>query len=136
MKDCCRVTEEDLRLTEDYLKGYRLNRQFLRMERYEKEFFGYRPSPEDWYGESPRAKQAMIEIRAFVMSLPNCEEKLLLYYHYIRNESVERCAELLNMSRSSAFRLKKCALLLAASHRKDGNAGDAGDAGEACSFLS
>ena len=39
--------------------------------------------------------------------LPNSDEKLLLYYHYVKGENVERCAELLGISRSSGFRLKK-----------------------------
>ena len=65
-------------------------------------------------GEAPLARARMYEIRHFINSLPNSDEKILLYYHYIKGESIEKCAELLGMSRSSAFRLKRKALILAA----------------------
>ena len=50
------------------------------------------------------------------MSMQNCDEKLMLYNIFVKGHSVERCAELMGISRSSAFRLKKRALVLAAEH--------------------
>ena len=114
------MTKEELdasvRRVEGYLKGYALNKKLLRMERYEKEFFGdrSREEGEELFGEGALARARMFEIRHFIMELENCDEKLLLYYHYIKGESVERCGELLGISRSSAFRMKHRALLLAA----------------------
>jgi len=59
-------------------------------------------------------KAAMLSIRGFVMRLPDCREKMLLYYRYLCGRTVEQCAEMLNVSRRTAFRIAKDALLLAA----------------------
>ena len=102
------INAEILRKTEDYLKSYRVNGKLLRLERYEKEYFGYKEGCDfEAFGEAPLARARMYEIRHFINSLDNCDEKLVLYYHYIKGESVERCAELLGVSRSTAFRMKK-----------------------------
>ena len=101
-------------LFEDYLKGYQLNRKLLRLERYEKEYFHTDEGDTEAFGEAPLARARMFDIRHFVMSLKNSDEKLLLYYHYIKGESVERCAELMGIGRSTAYRLKTRALRLAA----------------------
>ena len=108
---------EEIRKIEEYLKGYSLNRKLVELEKYEKEYFG--GSEAEWEEQElpadlPLARARMFEIKHFVMGLPNCEEKLLLYYHYIKGESVENCAELLGVSRSTAYRIKDKALTLAA----------------------
>ena len=108
------VSEEEIRMTEEYLKGYGINRKLLRLERYEREYFGYREDSEELPGEAPLARARMFEIRHFIMSMKNSDEKLLLYYHYVRGESVEKCAELLGISRAGGFRMKKRALTQAA----------------------
>ena len=95
---------------EDYLKGYQLNRKLLRLERYEKEYFHTDECDVEAFGEAPLARARMFEIRHFVMKMENSDEKLLLYYHYIKGEPIERCAELLGVSRSTAFRMKARAL--------------------------
>lgn len=112
------VTEEDIREIDNYLKGYCLNQKLLRLEKYERAYFGYRDSSEEQLAEAPLARARMFEVRHFIMSMKNSDEKLLLYYHYVRGESVERCAELLGISRSSGFRLKKRALASAAVHKR------------------
>ena len=101
------------KIADDFLKGYRTNQKLLAMERYEKEFFSKDERDIEFLGEMPLARARMYEIRHFVNEIKNSDEKLLLYYHYIKGESVERCGELLRISRSSAFRLKSRALLLA-----------------------
>ena len=105
---------ERLRWADEYLRGYQLNRKLLRLDRYEKEFFHTDESDIEAFGEAPLARARMFEIRHFVMGMENSNEKLLLYYHYIKGEPVERCGELLGVSRSTAFRLKSKALRLAA----------------------
>ncbi len=106
------VSEKDLKQTEEYLKGYKINRRLLMMKNYEKKYF----DTCEWESDSPAdfsvARIRMHEIRKFIMELENSNEKLLLYYHFVRGEPTEKCAELLGMSRSSAFRLKKRALAL------------------------
>ncbi len=111
------ISVEEIMQTEDYLKGFSLRRKMLRLDRYEREFFGYREEPGEAPSEEPRLRAEMFGVRHFIMSLENCDEKLLLYYHYIRGESVEKCAELLGLSRASGFRLKKKALAMATKKR-------------------
>ncbi len=110
------ISAEQLRQIEDYLKGYLFYRKLLRLDRYEKTYFRVSEWETESPGELPLARAKMFEIRHAIMAIPNCEEKLLLYYHFIKGEPVERCAELLGISRSSAFRMKKRALCLAAEH--------------------
>ena len=97
---------------ENYLKGYTLNKKLIYAERYEAEFGGAGEDLE-LLGDIPLARAKMFEIRHFIMELENSDEKLMLYYHYVKGEPVERCSELLGISRSSAFRLKSRALSLA-----------------------
>ena len=56
----------------------------------------------------------MRAVRDFIDSLPHRDVKLFLYFHYIRNLTVERTAEELDVARRTAFRLKKKALGYAA----------------------
>ena len=112
------ISAEELRQIEDYLKGYQFYQKLLRLDRYEKKYFGVSEWEAESPGELPLARAHMFEIRHTVMGIPNCDEKLLLYYHYIKGEPVERCAELLGVSRSSAFRMKKRALEMVAHHMK------------------
>ena len=99
---------------DNYLKGYQLNRKLLKIDRYEKEYFLQDGNDVEAFGEEPLARARMFEIRHFVMRMENSDEKLLLYYHYIKGQPIEKCAELLSISRSTAFRLKQRALKKAA----------------------
>jgi DNA-directed RNA polymerase specialized sigma24 family protein len=98
----------------EYLKGYQINRKLLRLDRYERDYLSGDDSDTESYGEAPLARARMFEIRHFVMKLRNSDEKLLLYYHYIKGQPIEKCAELLGISRSTAFRMRKRALKMAA----------------------
>ena len=107
-------TQAEMKRVEDYLKSYRINGKLLRLERYEREYFKDNGSCDyEALGEAPLARARMYEVRHFINSLENCDEKLFLYYHYVKGERVERCAELLGVSRSSAFRMKKRAHIMA-----------------------
>ena len=105
---------------DEYLRGYGFQGKLLRLARYETSYFGRSGTLEGDVGEVPLARARMFEVRRFIMSLPNGDEKLLLYYHYVRGESVERCAELLGVARASGYRLKKRALNLAIEHQMTG----------------
>ncbi len=111
------VTKEEFCETENYLRSYAFYKKLLKLDKYEQEYFGSSAlgarSVYEHHGEISLAHARMFEVRHFIMMMQNCDEKLLLYHHYVRGDSVERCAELLGMSRSSAFRLKKRALTLA-----------------------
>ena len=98
----------------NFLKGYALNRKLLVLDRYEKQFMKASCTEEMIISEVAFARPRMYEIRNFIMSLENSDGKLLLYYHFIKGEPIEKCAELLGISRSSGFRLKNRALDMAA----------------------
>ena len=103
---------------DEYLKGYGFCGKLIRLARYERAYFGDGEVSEDFPGEMPLSRARMFEVRHFLMELPNGDEKLLLYYHYIQGHSVERCAELLGIARASGYRLKKRALALAIEYDK------------------
>ena len=113
------VSEEEIRRTEDYLKGYRTGEAMLSMEEYERSYFQRAAGAEE---QADRVlsvfKLKQFEIRHFIMGMANSREKLMLYYHYVLGETVERCAELMGLSRSSGFRIKRRALVMATLHRK------------------
>lgn len=109
-----------IKKAEDYLSEYTVFRKLLEMNIYEKNYFGKSDKTLDVEGKAlalpgsePEIRMKMFEIRRFVLSLGNCNEKLFLFYHYVHGESVERCAELIKISRRSAFRLKHRALSFA-----------------------
>ena len=101
----------------NYLSGYKLFRDLLELEKYEREFLRSRNWANERPGDLTLAKVKMFEIRHFILDLPNSNEKILLYLHYIDCEPIERCADIMSISRSSAFRLKKKALALACKYK-------------------
>ena len=106
-------TEKEIKDAENYLCSYKFCRKLINMKNYEDKYF----DTLEWESESPAefslARAKMFEIRHFILDMENSSEKLMLYYHFVRGESIERCGELLGVSRSSAFRMKKRALALA-----------------------
>jgi len=110
---------------DSFLKGYCTNRRLIQIEKYEKEYFGggrFPPERDGMPSEGPLSRAKMFEVRHFILSLPNSDEKLLLYYHYVKGDSVERCAELLGVSRRTAFRMKSRALEIAYGRAVEENA--------------
>ena len=117
MKEEQNAKKPSLREIEAYLNEYTVFRRMMDMDFYEKEYFGNAYIWKEKHGlpgGDAYMKSRMFEIRRFVLSLGKCNEKIFLFYHYVHGESVTRCAELMNMSRRSAFRLKKRALSYAA----------------------
>lgn len=105
--------------TVEFLESYRTNKRMLDMMRYEKDYFsgrerGAEAEKDDFLllpgGDEILLKNRMYTVRRFIMSLGDSDQKTLLFYHYIKGFSVEKCAELMNIGRTSAFRLKKKAL--------------------------
>lgn len=111
------TSDDKIENIKDYLSGYKLYRDLLELEKYERKFL----SSHNWSNERPGdltlARVKMFEIRHFILSLPNSNEKILLYLHYIDCEPIERCGDIMNISRSSAFRLKRKALALACRYK-------------------
>ncbi len=112
------VSEREIREMEDYLRGYSFHEKLIEMDEYERSYFYPREKGEEGREEIPLARVKLFEIRHFIMSMDNSDEKLLLYYHYVKGDSIERCSELLGVARCTAFRMKKRALRLAVLHKK------------------
>ena len=64
-------------------------------------------------------RMRMYEIRRMILSLDDDEAKLFLYYRYIYGESILRCAEMLSISRATAYRVRRRALGLVADLMSD-----------------
>lgn len=56
----------------------------------------------------------MCEIGALISSMKNSREKLILFYHYIRGESIEHAANIIGVSRRTGYRLHQKGLTVAA----------------------
>ena len=104
----------------EFLSEYTVFRRIFESNEYEKSYFGKSEKTLDREGKryalpgsDVDIKMKMFEIRRFILSLGNCNEKLFLFYHYIHGESVGRCAELMGQAPRSMFRLKKRALVFA-----------------------
>ena len=124
IKDIKQSKSEDdiVRHLDSYLKGYSIYKKMLQLNAYETKASLFSEWNEESPGELPLARARMFEIRHRIMSLPNCDEKLMLYYHYVKGESVERCAELLGIGRSSGFRMNRRGLLMLAEKMNEENA--------------
>lgn len=125
------VSAEELRAAEEYLSSYRHGARMLDCMRYGRQFMGSEFLPEDpllyWSEtydsleyEKPDADESVVRarmygVRQFIGDL-KCDSnaRLLLYWHYIRGVSVTRCADMMNISRAGAFRVRKRALESAA----------------------
>ena len=116
-----RITEEKM---DEILSEYSVFRKLFDMQMYNKEYFGNaeillkgkgkdmdEPSQP---GDDHNVLVKMYDIRRFVLSLGSGTEKLFIFDHYIHGESVGRVAELMGISRRSAFRIKRRALRYAA----------------------
>ena len=116
------TNEEAIAKAKSFMESYAVSRNMLKMsmarldgsalkngsrsDRYDSEIEESFSSENDecfW-----RAK--MFAVRRFIMNADVACFRQLLFYHYIKGETVERCAELMGISRRSAFRIKKRAL--------------------------
>lgn len=102
----------DVSAVKEYLERYRVYENLLthgrRMLTRHPNVLGSKPI------DINATKAAMLSIRAFIMTLPDCREKMMLYYRYLYGRTVEQCAELLDVSRRTAFRIYEKALIFAA----------------------
>ena len=81
---------EEIEAIKEYLSGYKLSRDLLELEKYEREFLRSRAFASERPGDLSMARARMFEIRNFILNLPNSNEKMLLYLHYIDCEPIER----------------------------------------------
>ena len=112
------ISKVDIKKAEEFLEGYKTNKNLYKIDMYEKS----RGLVSEWDVESPNelflARARMFDVRHAIMGLPNSDEKLFLYFHYIKGESVERCGDMLGISRATAFRVKKRAVELFIKHQR------------------
>ena len=115
---------EALERTKSYLSGYQLAVEMLSLLEDERSADSGHMGA---YSASLRGEQrAYWERRArdicrLIDAIVPPMEKMLLHYHYILGYTVEATAELLDISRRSAFRMKKRGIALAAARMQQGN---------------
>ena len=103
-------TVEGIRIqaAKSYLCGYQLCLQMLELHRYKRQrqwrFDELCDCSDLLEGNEVVWRARMYEIEQMVSSLLGARERLILYYHYLRGESVERAAELVGVSRRTAYR--------------------------------
>ena len=106
--------EQQIEEVRSFLCGYRMCMDMLRLRRYERKRGGYEeafPCEDILAGSEAYWRARMSEVNALIASMRNGREKLILYYHYIRGESIEHAADLLGISRRTGYRVHKRALL-------------------------
>ena len=118
MNDDCKEDAGRLTAVREFLRGYRLCADMLNLSRYERkrmeltdDAFAAGLPPENeavWRAQ-------MYEVEHLIGCLRNSREKLVLYWHYIRGESIERTADLLGVSRRTGYRLHRRGLTVAGS---------------------
>ena len=114
------MDQETLRASaaKDYLCGYQLCMDMLNLRQYERrraQRFSEECSCEDiLQGNEAFWKARMYEVEHLISSLRNGREKFILYYHYIKGESIERSADLLGISRRTGYRMHHKGLLVVA----------------------
>lgn len=92
----------------DFLAGYQLCLDLLELKKYERrraERFDEPCRCEDVLaGNEAFWRARMEEIGQAIAALRNGREKLVLYHRFIRGESVEHAAQILGISRRTAYR--------------------------------
>ena len=112
------MDQESLRIeaAKDYLCGYQLCLDMLNLRKYERKR-AYR-FPDECsckdvlQGNEAFWKARMYEVEHLIASLRNGREKFILYYHYIKGESIEHSADLLGISRRTGYRMHRKGLLV------------------------
>ena len=106
--------EAQIERVKDFLCSYRMCAQMLQLRRYERK---KRVLSEEYEWETDLLgggeaywRARMLEVRSLIESMRNGREKLMLYYHYIRGESIEHAADLLGFSRRTGYRVHSRAL--------------------------
>lgn len=105
---------EDVR---NFLCGYRLCLDMLHVRQYERKrarAFDDECDCEDILrGNETIWRARMFEVGSLIGQMRNGREKLILYYHYVKGESIEHASDLLGVSRRTGYRLHQKGLLLA-----------------------
>ncbi len=97
-----------------YLCGYRVCAEMLELRQYDRR---RQRDMDEWFVSSALLdagetvwRLRMQEIENTVLSLVGIRERRILFYRYLRGESMDRCAELIGISRRTAYRIHERAL--------------------------
>jgi len=108
---------EAMQEAKDFLCGYRLCLDMLDLRKYERKRLHNTEvtsaCTDILSGDEAYWRARMYAVGGLLGKMKNGREKLMLYYHYVKGESVERAASLLGVSRRTAFRIHQRGLLSA-----------------------
>ena len=99
----------------EFLCGYQLGIQMLHLRQYERKRGRSLELPvvqaDVLRGNEVFWHARMQEIGSLINAMKNGREKMILYYHYIRGESIEHASDLIGFSRRTGYRLHRKGLL-------------------------
>ena len=98
----------------NFLNSYRTCRELLGLHRYERkraEREAFSPDETLLAGDEAFWRARIYAIGGLLSKMKNGREKLMLYYHFIKGDSVERIAVRLGVSRRTGFRIMSRGLL-------------------------
>lgn len=110
--------EKDPRIEEvrNFLCSYQLCRDMLNLRQYERRrasYFDDECNCDDILaGNEATFRARMQEIGNLIAGMKNGREKVILYYHYIKGESIEHSADILGVSRRTGYRIHQRGLLM------------------------
>lgn len=111
------AAEARIESARQFLCAYQLCIDMLDLRKYERKrargFDEEYSCEEILMGNEAYWRARMFEVSTLINSMKNGREKLILYYRYIRGESVEHIANCLGVSRRTGYRMHKKALLSA-----------------------
>lgn len=93
----------------ELLKQYSMCKRFIDSQAYAKEYFN--PHNTQQIDEKELYEARMHAIESLIQLLSPSDEYTILRLHYIKVLSVEKCAESMNLSRRTAYRMLKKAHL-------------------------
>ena len=101
----------------NFLCGYQLCLDMLNLRRYERkrayQFDDEFDGEDILSGNEAYWRARMYAVGSLIEKMKNGREKLMIYYHYVRGESIEHAANLLDVSRRTGYRLHERGLLSA-----------------------
>ncbi len=101
----------------DFLCGYQLCLEMLNLKKYERRrasvFADECECIDVLAGNEAFWRARMFEIGALIASMKNGREKVILYSHYIKGESIEHAADIIGVSRRTGYRIHSRGLLMA-----------------------
>jgi len=112
------LTPDDrIERTRNFLCGYQLCLDMLNLRKYErrraKAFSDECDCDDILLGNEAFWRARMYEVSTLISCMKNGREKLIIYYHYVRGESIEHAANILGISRRTGYRLHQKGLLQA-----------------------